>query len=190
MNSLEEKQVKLEKEWKDEKETHRGQERKVEKLTQDVKQLREKVIVNEQYGRRKGIRILGVTENSNENCHEIIMDLVKNTLHTTLDMDEITSAHRITSRKQPRPIIAHFKTHDKKMEIMRSRKFLKGKRIIIVEDLCVELQQTLINLRKDSRISQTWSWDSKVYAKTKDGEVVQVNWGEALEETLFRQAQN
>ena len=139
---------------------HKGQ-------TDDIQR---KLIVNEQYSRRKSIRIFGVPEEEGESCHSIVQDIVKKNLKKDISpKEDIISTHRITSNITPRPIIVGFTTHDMKMEVMKRRKMLKGSNVVIAEDLCIELHQTLKNLRQHPDIQQTWSWDSKLYAKNKKG---------------------
>ena len=160
------------------------QENRILCLENQLFNVEKSMIDNEQYHRRKSIRLFGIKEEKDENCEEIVMKMCEEKLNKTLSPGDLVSVHRITSNAKPRPIIAVFAKHDTKMEIMKLRKTLKGSGMVITEDLCKGLVQVLNRLKNDKRVIQSWSWDSKIFAKTRNGQVVRVEWGQSLDEAL------
>ena len=148
-------------------------------------QLKQQVITNEQYGRRVNVRIFGVTEDKQENCKNLALDIITKELHKKMEPDDIVTAHRITSRISPRPIIVTFKTHDTKMKVIKARRALKGTKITIAEDLCQDLYQLMNRLKQNTdRVKQVWAWDSKVYVQSKKGKIAVAEWGQSLDQIL------
>ena len=102
-------------------------------------------------------------------------------------LNDIVSIHRIKSSSTPRPLIIAFGMHDTKMKIIRQRKMLKKSKIVMTDDLCLELGKVLNRLRNDDRVDNAWSWDSVLYAKRKsDSKIATVQWGETFDELIFK----
>ena len=102
----------------------------------------------EMYARRNAIRIYGVPENKSggeENCVQVATKLFDEKLGLKITAEEISRAHRVGKPakpprdprivQKPRPIILKFLRHDRKAEVIRERRKLKGTNIVIREDL-------------------------------------------------------
>ena len=162
-------------------------EAKTSTLQHDITELNRKNINLEQYSRRKSIRILGMTEKPGENCTNLALELLSSKLDLKLGAQDIETAHRILSKKHPRPLIVKFTKHDSKMSVMTHRKLLKGQKVSITEDLCADLYKLMNRLQNDDRIANVWAWDSNIFAKRKgDGAVARVLWGQTFDNAEFR----
>ena len=52
-----------------------------------------------------------------------------------------------------------------KLDVMKRRRSLKGSGIVIVDDLCLDIVQTLSRLKALPTVTNSWSWDSKLFAQ-------------------------
>ena len=130
--------------------------------------------------------MFGVKEIRGESGQSIMEELCSKT-DILIDMKtDIDTIHRIKSNLSPRPIIIGFSTHDKKMEFMKKRKTLKGTKIVLADDLCVDLFKTLNRLRNHKDVKDAWSWDSQLFAKRHDGKIATVTWGQPFDTLLFK----
>ena len=156
-------------------------------LSKEVKEIRLKCIANEQYSRKKNIRVFGLPEEQGENCRAKLKNLFEE-LDVSVDAyKDVSNVHRIGSKNSPKPMIVAFASHDTKITVLKSRKALKGKTTSISDDLCVDLTKTLNRLKTDHRVKDAWSWDGKLYAKRKDDlRVARVHWGQTYDEMVFR----
>ena len=65
--------------------------------------------------------------------------------------------------------------------VLRQRLKLKGKPIIIADDLCLGMQGVLNRAKNDDRVSKAWSWRGKVFFQHKGSEEInQLKFGEPL----------
>lgn len=81
---------------------------------------------NEQYSRKYNFKIVGVTENDEENPWKLVKKFLKEKANVELDDQEIIAAHRIPGRKdQPRPIIVKVLNTNIKARVMKKRSDVK-----------------------------------------------------------------
>ncbi|KAK3917081.1 RNA-directed DNA polymerase from mobile element jockey [Frankliniella fusca] len=107
----------------------------------------------EQYNRRNSIRIFGVTEKEGEDVEQVVRDVFSCNLNYDLLSRAVCRMHRTgrpppkqTTRGSggaaeappPRPILVKFTSYGFRREVFALKKYLKGTRIVILEDLTKE----------------------------------------------------
>ena len=55
---------------------------------------------------------------------------------------------------------------------------------MVVDDLCREQQEVLYTAKKDKRFKNVWSWNGQVYGKTGNDEIVNILYGQAIDDAL------
>jgi len=122
-------------------------------LKRDIGYTWEYWVKNEQYSRKNNLRILGLEEEPEENLEEKFITAIENDLGETISSDEIEIIHRIGQQRRtdrtgkPKPVIAKFHSHKTKMEILVKRRQLKGKPLIIMEDMASDIAKRLKELK-------------------------------------------
>lgn len=129
----------------------------------------------EQYTRKNSIRLFGIKEDV-LNIEEAAIEIFNTNLDTAIKQDDIEIIHRVGKKipDKPRPVIIKFVSHKKKVEIMRSKKALKGSEFFIIEDLTQQnskLMRELNILRKSGKIKSTWSIDGKIKIKLNNDSI-------------------
>ena len=112
-------------------------------LKKSVSELRAKTDENEQKSRTQCLLIHGVLESDRENTDDICINIIKNQVGVAITIDNIEHSHRLGPRKnprsnerpKPRAIIMRFLNMRKRIEVYRNKSKLKGKRILITENL-------------------------------------------------------
>ena len=118
----------------------------------------------QQYSRRNCLLIHGVPSQKNEDTDQIAIDIIQSHLDIPIEKHELDRSHRFS--KPNSPIIVKFATHNKKNNVYKNKKKLKGKGIFITESLTskrVEYIKKLADLRKSGKIKSCWSADGKLF---------------------------
>ena len=130
---------------------------------------------NEHYSRRTSLRVFGVPYNNNENIKAIITDITKDKLGAQVTADDIEACHCLLPSRQQKPyesikpppppgIIVMFRHRDKRDNVFRNRRQLKGAPTVICEDLPRLNQQTLNHVRLLPNAHQAWSHNGTSYS--------------------------
>lgn len=110
----------------------------IEKLVQKVKELEEKVIYQEDYSRRKNIRISGLEEQSNETWEQTSAT-VTSLLETKLQLPGVVleRAHRVGPPRDDKPstVVARFTRYGDRDAAIRRGSRLRGTNIFLNEDM-------------------------------------------------------
>ncbi len=121
-----------------------------------------------QYSRRNCVLVTGIPESQGENTDDIIMKLAADKLEVPMDEIELDRTHRIgkPNHEKPRPIVVKFTRHNKRQQIMRNRKKLKGTKIGI-QELLTKYNQDLLKRARDlvdqcHHVKSAWTWDGRV----------------------------
>ncbi|GFS24935.1 hypothetical protein ElyMa_007015000 [Elysia marginata] len=161
-------------------------EQEIEKLKEEVKATHNNIQQNriqinnlEQYSRKKNIKLLNVKENPNETVSETERKVIEiaSSIDVTLNPVDIDIAHRVgkpTDNKN-RPIIVRLMHLKTKSALFQNRRKLKGRPIVLVEDLIYENARLLNQVRGFSFVERSWSMGGVVYAKSPQGKIVRVN---------------
>ena len=128
---------------KDDKNKIENLNKQVESSNQKVKELEHKVVYQEDYSRRKNLRISGLEEHGNETWEQTSA-AVASLLETKLQLPGVVleRAHRIGVRRdsKPRIIVARFTRYSDRDATIRRGKYLKGTNIFLNEDLSATSQ--------------------------------------------------
>lgn len=125
---------------------------------------------NEQYSRRHNVRIVGFPEEKDENCVEKVTKFCTETLKLSLASTDIDRAHRVgkPSDDKHRAIIVRLQSHRHKIDIMKTRRSLKGTNVFINEDLTKENQKLFSEARKLPNVKPAWTRDGRIFVKHRD----------------------
>jgi len=154
----------------------------------EVKKLKEKVITLEkriedlelrvdeqdQYQRRTSATISGVSETSNENTDDVVLEVARE-IGVDLEPQDISRSHRLPSKTKPvKDIVVRFISYNKRRMFYRNRTKLKNssrfKNVYINDHLTRHRQHLLFECRKAKRNEQiidTWTSDGKILVKFK-----------------------
>ena len=143
-------------------------------------------VENEQYSRKSNMRVFGMKQVRGEDCKTIITQILQNRLGQKVQTGDIVCAHRIPGKTMPPPIIVQFSSRELKLDTMKRRRTLKGSGIVIADDLCVDIVQTLSRLKALPTVTKSWSWDGKLFAQIPSGTIVKVRFAETLDEAILR----
>jgi hypothetical protein len=146
----------------------------------------------EQYSRRSHLRLYklpeaarGKTEDLTSKVCSIFTDLV-GVKTVPADIEVVHRAGRVGERA--RPVLVRFFDRKKRDEILRNRRKLKGKNLVVDEDLTVMNYKLLKKAQGHSAAMSVWSSNGKVLAKVKTGQIVKLNIhcdvGEVLEKAM------
>ena len=123
----------------------------------------------QQYSRRNCVLVTGVPEEKDENTDELIKHLSTDKLKVPLADEDIDRSHRVGKPKtkgKARAIIVKFTRHNKKTQIIKARRKLRGSNIGIQEQLTTFKLFFLEKARKLVKMSTiakaAWTWDGRV----------------------------
>ena len=124
----------------------------------------------EQYSRRNAVRLLGVEENSVEDCEKISREILKDRLAVDIKIHQIDRAHRVGRKQQEgtRDILIKFTSYRYKKKVIEKRCGLKGSGLMLVEDLTRSRAKLLKKTLECSRVQFAWTADGRILAKLKD----------------------
>ena len=128
---------------------------------------------NEQYSRKNNIKIMGVTETTDETVEEL-MDNVCNILYEkaglNIDHRRILAIHRIPGKAGfPKPVLIKMMNNHEKVSIMKKRKEMKNAGYRLVDDV-TKLNTELINkVAAHENIGSAWFFNGSVFGKTTEG---------------------
>ena len=143
-------------------------------------------VENDQYARRSNIIVYGVAEARDENCGQIVKDIIKNKLKLNLPSNAVEMCHRLGTKtlNKNRPIVTRFRYRDLKWDIMKARKELKGSGIVFGEDLCFEFRELQKQIKSHPSVIDSWAWNGKLFAKNSAGKIFTVKYGTNWQERL------
>lgn len=128
---------------------------------------------NEQYSRKHNFKIMGLTENDNENTWKLVQDFLKTNINVEIDDREIIAAHRIPGKRgKPRPIIVKLLNTNSKSKVMRKRSEIRkrGQGIKLVDDVTRPNSELITTLINHDDIASAWYFNGSVFGKLKSNE--------------------
>ncbi|KAK6178319.1 hypothetical protein SNE40_013118 [Patella caerulea] len=127
---------------------------------------------NEQYSRKKNIKVLGVIEKDGENLRADFKKISFEYAGVRLNDTQIVAIHRLPSNNSdyPRPIIVKLLQSDVKIALMRKRQKFKVKGILLFEDITKRNTQLINRLKNHNSIDSAWVFNGSVHAKTYQDE--------------------
>ena len=146
----------------------------------------------EQYTRRNSVRVYGIHDtNKRESADETtekVLNMLRNELGIALQPRDIDISHRIGRYRDDgnRVIICKFASRMDKIHVIRNRRKLKGKSIVIREDLTRKNQQVLEKVSQVQNVKAAWSEEGRIIAMLNDDSTVTVNITTDLSRPLAR----
>ena len=121
----------------------------------------------EQYSRRNCALIHGIPESKDEKTDDLFVQTVNQHLGVNLQLCDLDRTHRLGSKKpnRPRPIIAKFARSNKRAQVFREKKKLKGTKLVITESLTRRRVVMLEAARKRFGDKNVWSMDGEIFTK-------------------------
>ncbi|CAH1798620.1 unnamed protein product [Owenia fusiformis] len=164
------------------------------KMQEDIKLLTLENNHNNQYSRKGHLRILGIPDDGNnisEKCIEQVVIAVNKNMDGDchLKEDDIEVAHRLPNLKhqedKPRPMIVLFLSRKVRDNLLRKRKALKGKPLVIMEDLSPGNRSLLWRAKQHADSKDVWAHNGKVWAtRLSDNRKIQLDILDNLDDKL------
>ena len=109
---------------------YQNQQKEIRILQASLAQKREKIIALENYSRRENLRFMNIPERRDENCVEVVCDIIEKELNIDQENIQFHAVHRIGKPRvatyaNPRPIIARFLCREDRDNIYRVKNRLK-----------------------------------------------------------------
>ena len=132
----------------------------------------------EQYGRRDNIKVYNLAERRNGNRGETaeetaraVADMIARDLNYRVSPSDISIAHRLGTKEpgKERSVIVRFVSRTVRNEVVRRRRALKGKRVVIADDLSPFFQGVFSSLREIMGKNNVWSSGNQLFVKTTEG---------------------
>ncbi|ESO94768.1 hypothetical protein LOTGIDRAFT_161017 [Lottia gigantea] len=108
---------------------------------------------NEQYSRKRNIKLLGMKENENENLRNDFKKLVTECASMNIPDNQIVAIHR----------------SDTKTDVMKNRQGFKGKGLNIFDNVTKRNSELINRLKNNSDIYSAWYFNGKIYARSTLG---------------------
>ena len=109
-----------------------SQQAEIENLKTRLLEEQEKIIALENYSRRENLRFMNVPERNDENCMDVVYDIIENDMNINVEDIHFHAVHRVgkprsedASKSFPRPIIARFLSREDRDTVFRARNRLK-----------------------------------------------------------------
>ena len=131
-----------------------------------LKQIDELDSIN-QYGHRNCILIHGLAGDKREDTDTTAVNLFNTKLNIPIEKSDLDRSHRLNTKKRnsnrPRPIIVKFNSYNKRADVFRVKKQLKGTKISISESLTAQRQKLLDVVCKNPAVATTWTLDGRIF---------------------------
>ena len=112
-----------------------GHRDEIEDLKARLAEEQEKVTALETYSRRENLRIMNIPEEPDENCSDIVYDIIQNELNINVENMYFHAVHRVGKARSatgdgekaiPRPVIVRFLLRSDKDKVMSAKNKLKN----------------------------------------------------------------
>ena len=132
----------------------------------------------EQYGRRDNIKVYNLPERwdgtkgeTPEETAKAVSDMIARDLNYRVSASDISTAHRLGTKVpgKERSVIVRFVSRIVRNEVVRRRRALKGKGVVIADDLSPFFQKVFFSLREIMGKKNVWSTGNQLFIKTTEG---------------------
>ena len=140
-----------------------------EALEKDRNKLKIDVGDLQQYSRRTNILIHGIKEEKEESTDDLVLNVVNDSLEIAdITVKDISRSHRLGKKKdgKTRPIIARFTSYRSKQAIYKTKRKLKGKGIVITENLTKERYDLYQKCQTRFGKDKCWTIDGNIHLLT------------------------
>ena len=148
-----------------------NQQTEIRALQASLEREKEKIIALENYSRRENLRFMNIPERKDENCSDVIYDIIENELRIDPENILFHAVHRIGKPREaddakPRPIIARFLCREDRDKVYRIKNRLKKSRkfkdAYITQDYAQAIQMERKVLIKAMFLAREKGADAKV----------------------------
>lgn len=141
---------------------------------QEMQNVKRELNRQAQYAKKDHMRMFGVEEKKNEDCRQIVSEIISRKLKVKVLPTDLSAAHRVkkSKKQQHRPIIIRFKDRTQRFEVLKNRKLLKGSGVSLAEDMTIENMNLIKDAEDSGMFESAWFWNGKVLAKDKDKKTV------------------
>ena len=158
-------------------------------LKKQVDELKVRLDDQEQRGRNWCLLMHGVEETEGEDTDDAVLKIIKDDLGIhDIEKTDIVRSHRIGPRKvqrntrsntnNSRPIIFRFKSWNKRMQVFKSKRVLKGKKISITESLTsTRVERYKLAIAKYG-YGHVWTAEGRIVSKDPGGKYVDLTTGD------------
>ena len=168
------------------------------KLRNRIDNLEESVDNNEQHGRNRNLVLHGLPEVKDENTTKTFVDTINKHLNITITNADIERSHRLgrfsnDRKNRPRPIIARFVDETKKIKLYKVKKGLKGKGVVLSENLTAHRYKLYKKAQDSFGFRNTWTMQGRIFAKDGNGFIeisCELDLPEGPEDTVGNRLQN
>ena len=145
-----------------------------DRLWKEINKIKCRVDDNEQRSRNQCLLIHGITEMEKENTDNLVIGVISEDVGIPIAIEDIQRSHRLgpfknknrnTRSTKPRPIIVRFTDMRKRIEVFRNKKQLKGKKIVITENLTFAKHQLLLEALEKLGKNKVWSIEGRITTK-------------------------
>ncbi len=121
-------------------------------------------------------------------CAKKCCDIFTNQVKVATEVREVEVAHRTgqPSGSKPRPILIRFFDRKKRDQILANKKNLKGKGIVVGEDLSHASYRVFRDAMQHSARLSVWSVNGNIMAKLKNGKVIKLDIHTDVNQTFRR----
>ncbi|VDI09353.1 Hypothetical predicted protein [Mytilus galloprovincialis] len=126
---------------------------------------------NEQYSRKKNVKIYHLPENRNEDLPHSLLNELKNQVKLDINPSEVVAMHRIPGKEgNPRPVLIKFLRMDTKISLLRKKKAINEALKVRIGDDITKLNQGLLNrLYQHDNVISSWYYNGHVYGSDEEG---------------------
>ena len=127
---------------------------------------------NEQYSRKKSIKIYNMKESRGEHLIQDFVGSLKEKVNVEISPSEIVAMHRIPGKHgAPRPVIVKFLRMENKITVLKNRKALQEMLDIKMGDDITHKNQGLLGrLNRHVNITRAWYFNGNIYGTDMDGD--------------------
>ena len=153
-------------------------------LKHDIDLTWEYAVRNEQYSRKNNLRILGIDEQEGEDLEGKFISCMRENLREEVKPEEVEIIHRVGPKKftvgnagnstgdqrsaRPRPVIVRLLSNKTKTRLLLKRRQLKGKKVVILEDMAQDFAKRLKKLKEKHSVDSAWFTNGKIKYELKD----------------------
>ncbi|CAH1968512.1 unnamed protein product [Acanthoscelides obtectus] len=125
----------------------------------------------QQHMRSNNLRLIQIPEAEGENLTDKVYDIFTNKMKVNINKSEITPVYRVGRRNdtKPRHVLVSFTDNSIKMATYNKKKFLKGTKIVIKDDLTPHRLKVVIAASDKFGFKKVWTVNSNMFVKTDKG---------------------
>lgn len=148
--------------------TSRSEILEIQRENQNLKKI---IDSNEQYSRRKNLRIFGMDNEKNEDPLHSVLHLFNNTMKiSNINKTDIKKCHRVSPMNQssdkPPAILVEFYDVNKRSEVLLHRKILRNTKISVKEDLTQHRLKLLNAAVSKFSAKNAWCLHGNIYVRS------------------------